>query len=81
MTKNSRGRKLKGRKPAGDDDAALHIHNVRRAYKRPHPEEWVHGLEDEEIEELEDFDELSDLEDRELGVFEESGEPEEEEQE
>jgi hypothetical protein len=82
MTRNSHSRKPKGHRPiGGDDDPGLHIHNVRRAYRRPHAEEWVQSIEDEEIEELEDFDELSDLEDRELGAFEESGEPEEEEQE
>jgi hypothetical protein len=82
MTRNSHGRKPKGRRPVGgDDDPGLRIHDVRRAYRRPHAEEWAHNVEDEEIEELEDFDELSDFEDRELGVLEESGEPEEEEQE
>ncbi len=80
MARNAHGGNPRARKPS-DDGPEFRIHDMRRAYKRPHHEEWTHGFEDEEVEELEDFDELSDFEDRELGVLDESAEPEEEEQE
>jgi hypothetical protein len=80
MSKNSHGRKPKPKpkRPTGDDSADR-VHDVRRAYKRPHPQEWQGTFEDEEVEELEDFDELSDIEDDELDDLERSIEPDEEE--
>jgi len=78
MFKDSHGRKPKPRRP-GDDDPGRRIHDVRRAYKRPHGQEWQSAFEDEEVEELEDFDDLSGLEDSELDALKELVEPDEEE--
>ena len=61
------------------DDPGTRIHDLRRAYKRPHGEDWQQSFEDEEVEELEDFDELSDIEDSELDGLEQLMEPDEEE--
>jgi hypothetical protein len=79
MSKNSHGRKPKPklRRP-GEDDPGSRIHDVRRAYKRPHGQEWQ-ASEGEEVEELEDFDDLSEIEDSELDVLEGLAEPDEEE--
>jgi len=79
MSTNSHGRKPKPklRRP-GEDDPGRRIHDVRRAYRRPHGQEWQ-AFEGEEVEELEDFDDLSEIEDSELDVLEELAEPDEEE--
>jgi hypothetical protein len=78
MPKNSHGRKPKPKRPAGDDSGDR-VHDVRRAYKRPHQQDWQGAYEDQEIEELEDFDALSDIEDSELDDLERFIEPDEEE--
>ena len=68
MTRNSRGRKPRAGRPS-DDGPEFRIHDVRRAYKRPHQyEEWDEAVEGEEMEEIEDFDDLSDIEEDDLEV-------------